>query len=162
MILIRLDEAEVAGWEFQRPVGANHAEEAVAEGGGHDFGVAVAGDAVGDDAGQGDVGPIGGKAMDQCGQGLGLVAGIDDENHRQAESRRQIGRRTRGAMGAIEEAHDALDDDEVGIAAGRLEEGGTARLAHGPGIEIGAGPARGMGMKARVDVVGADLGRGDS
>ena len=33
MILIRLDESEVARWEFQRPVGADHAEEAVAEGG---------------------------------------------------------------------------------------------------------------------------------
>jgi hypothetical protein len=65
---------------------------------------------------------------------------------------------------AVEQSHHALDDRDVG----GLRRGGPPGehrrdlvLADEPRVEVAAGAAGGQGVVARVDVVRADLVRGD-
>ena len=67
----------------------------------------------------------------------------------------------RGAVaGAVEQAHHAFDDQQVAARAG---PGGQGRHGLGPaepGVEVAGRAARGQGVVAGVDEVGADLGGG--
>ena len=64
-----------------------------------------------------------------------------------------------GGGDAVEQAHGALDDEEVGMRGVPGHQRIDQRRRHGPAVEIEARPPGRRGMKARVDIVGADLGR---
>src|SRR5687768_16046016 len=97
--------------------------------------------------------------MNECRYRLRLMRSIDDEHDRDSERPRQIRLRAIPPLGPIEEAHDAFDDDEVGIVLlgdkKRVDQG----TAHAPRVEIDARTACRHLMEARVDVVGTNLRR---
>ena len=95
--------------------------------------------AVGDDAGNDDAWAVAGEAFDQGGDRLALARGVDHQHHRQAEHGGKIGGRAAAAGRAVEQAHDALDEHEVGVMPRR--ELGEALRPHCPRIEIEAGLA---------------------
>jgi hypothetical protein len=122
--------------------------------------VTIARHAVQDHAGQRQARAKARKAVDEGGGGLCLVAAVEGEEHGKTEERCKVGGRAFRAARPVEQSHDAFDDDEV---RARREIGGEAAdecRAHGPRIEIIAGPARRGLMEARVDVVGPRLGGG--
>ena len=84
---------------------------------------------------------------------------VDDEQHRRVEQLRDV--RGRGqlaaARGAVEEAHDALDDRDVGAGDAVADERRDQLRAAEEGVEVAARPAGGERVVAGVDVVGADL-----
>jgi hypothetical protein len=66
--------------------------------------------------------------------------------------------------GAVEQAHHALDDGDVGrarVQRAAQEQRGDPLLADQPGVEVAARPPGRQTVVAGVDVVGADLVRGD-
>ena len=88
---------------------------------------------VGQHAGERQAGPIARQAVGHRAEGLGHGPGVDDRHDRNAEERRDI----RARRAAVEQAHDALDDDEIGF----VRRGGQA-------------PARiGLTAHAQVEVV---------
>ena len=108
-----------------------------------------------------DVAPEAEEALDQGRHALRHAARVDDEEDGQAEQRGEIGGRARPVRGAVEEAHHALADDDVGIPARIGHEPGQGLEPHRPAVEIAAGPAGGPGVKGGVDIVGADLEAAD-
>ena len=123
--------------------------------------MAVTGDAVEDDARTFQAQLVAGEAMNQGGNRLALVAGINGQQHRHLQQVGEIGggpphRATR----PVEETHDAFNDDDVGIAADDLKDPRDLLAVHGPGVEIKAGPPRGCLMEARVDIIRPHLGGG--
>ena len=102
---------------------------------------------------------------DQSGGRLRLARDIEHEQNRQAELRREIGGgaapawRAGGVGRAVEQTHDAFDDQDV--RAIRLTHGERVEQVcrHRPGIEIDARPAGDRGMKGRIDVVGSGFRR---
>ena len=87
-------------------------------------GMAVAGDAVEQYPCHRDVRAKGGEAVYQGRGGLRLVPGIDGEDDGQSQAGGQVGGRTGRAIRSVEEAHDAFDDDDVGVT-GRDSEAGV-------------------------------------
>ena len=78
--------------------------------------VARRGDAIEDDAGDAHAGAPIGKAGHQRRDGLALPIGIDDQNDGQFEQFGQIAGGA-GAIGsAIEQAHDAFDEQQIGAS----------------------------------------------
>jgi hypothetical protein len=77
--------------------------------------VAGGGGTVDDEAGDFHLGPPGGKTHDQRGDRLALALGVDDEDHREAEGRGEIAGGAGSVGGAVEEAHDAFDEEQVGV-----------------------------------------------
>ncbi len=75
--------------------------------------VARGGDAIEDEARDAYRGVPPRETGDERGDGLALPIGIDDEDHRQVESCGQLGGGTAAVGGAIEEPHDAFDDEEI-------------------------------------------------
>ena len=78
----------MAGWEPEPAIGHHGTEKgraAALEGRGDDGAVAIAGEAVGDDAGNDDAGAVAGEAFDQGGDRLALARGVDHQHHRQAK-----------------------------------------------------------------------------
>ena len=105
---------------------------------------------------------VGGEAAHHGRRRLRLPGDVDDQQHRQAEPRGEVGRRAgpeRRRGDAVEQAHGALDDEEVGMRGVLGHQRIDQRRRHGPAVEIEARPPGGRGMKARVDIVGPDLGR---
>ena len=90
--------------------------------------------AVDDDSGDLDVGAEAGEALDERCDRLALPLGIDDQDDGQLQGRCEVAGRAGAVGGAIEEAHDALDEQQVGIGRMVGGEGLEARGAHGPGV----------------------------
>jgi len=63
------------------------------------------------------------------------------------------------AGSAIEQAHDAFDDEDLGAGASMRGQGVEQQPWHRPGIEIDARGAGGRGVERRIDVIGAGLCR---
>jgi hypothetical protein len=105
-----------------------------------------------------DVGAEVGESAGERGDGLALAGDVEDEDDGQAQGGGEIGGRAGRAVGAVEQAHDAFDQQEVG--GGIAEDAGDGAGAHGPGVEIRASAGAGDLVEARVDVVGADFSRG--
>ena len=105
--------------------------------------------------------PEGGEAMDQGCGGLGLRLHVQHQHHGPAREGGQIGGRAGAVGGAVEQAHDALDDQEVGVL---FRQPGQRFRPHRPGVEVDAGAAAGRRVEHRVDIIGADLagGHGDA
>jgi hypothetical protein len=100
-----------------------------------------------------------GEPRHEGGHRAGHRPRVHHQDHRRAEGAGHIrGRGGRAVRGAVEEAHDALDDQQVG---GRARPGGQrpegVGAAH-PGVEVAGRPPAGQGVVAGVDEVGAHLG----
>ena len=76
------------------------------------------------------------------------------------EPARQIVRRC-GIVGrAVEQAHYSFDEDDIVIFGENVEIGFDSGQTHRPGIEIEAESSGCRLVIARIDVIGANLGRG--
>jgi len=82
-------------------------------------------------------------------EGLRHGRAIDDRQHRHAEAPRQIGRRGR----AIEQAHHAFDQDQVGLARRFPEQASRLLFADHPQIELIDRLATGTREDHRVEKV---------
>ena len=139
-----------------------HAQNALPQNAAQDRFVAIAGDAVEYDSGVLQAQLVAREAVHKSGDGLALVPGIDDQQHRHLQQMGEVGGRAFGAEGTVEQAHDALDDDEVGVTGCFFKDRRNLAAAHGPRVEIVAGPARSRFVKAGIDIVRSSLGGGDS
>ena len=124
--------------------------------------MALAGDAVEDDRGRRRGGPVAGEAAEQRRDRGALAADIDDQNNRPPGNPGQIGGRAGFAVGsgAVEEAHDALAQHDLGRGLELGDGRGERRRAHRPDVEVAAGRAAGQGVKGRIDEIGPGLRRG--
>ena len=121
--------------------------------------VAVAPDPVVDDPGDVHVRSVAREAVDDGGGGGGHRARVDHQHHRPPEGRRDVRGRAFVRGRAVEEAHDALDDDEVRILRRRPDRGREGRFAHGPRVDVEARPPARRGVERGVDVVRPHLER---
>ncbi len=110
------------------------------------------------------------KPAHHGGRRLRLAGDIDHQQHRQAEARREISRRAataRRTVDAIEQPHDAFDDQQRFIAGSRerLRRVGGERIQqcgrHRPAVEIDASPAGRRRMERCVDIIGTRLRGGN-
>ncbi len=121
--------------------------------------VAVAAHPVEHHARDGEVGVETGEAVDQGRHGRTHGRGVNDEYDRRFEQGGDVGGTADGCRaGAVEESHDALDDQHVGARAGPGREGCDDRLAAHPRVEIAARTAGGDSVVSGVDEVGPDFG----
>jgi hypothetical protein len=154
-----LEQAEVA---FRQAVGAfrQGAEPAHAgrQAGVQHLGMARAADAVGEHAGEGQAGPVAGQAVGDGAEGLGHGAGVDQGHDRNGEALGDVGGRRR----AVEQAHDAFDQDQVGFAGRAGQAPARVGLAAHAEVEVLAGPAAGDGVNLRIEKIGAALEDGDA
>ena len=60
---------------------------------------------------------------------------------------------------AVEQAHDAFDDEKVAFDRGAAHKSVEQRGRHGPAVEIDALPPRRRRVEGRVDIIGPGLGR---
>jgi hypothetical protein len=118
----------------------------------------VARDLVEDHAGDLDA-RIEARAAERHGGGRLRGSGhVDDEDHRPAEPRRNVGAGA-GAAGLaldpVEQPHRAFRDDEINIRGRSRSIGREQRLVHREAVEVEARrPGRGA-VKSRIDVVRA-------
>ena len=117
------------------------------------FRVVVAADAIGEGAVERQLRPVVLEAVGDGAEGAGHGRGVDHGHHRQLEA---DGESARGRL-AVEQTHDAFDEDEVGLARCTREAPGRVCFAAHPEIEILAGRAAGDVVDHRVDEVGAAL-----
>ena len=164
-VLAGLHQAEMALGQRQRSIARDRAEHGNVEGGDrlrHQPHMPLAADAVQHHPADPHVTLVGGEAAHHGRRRLRLPGDVDDQQHRQAEPRGEIGRRPgpeRRRGDAVEQAHGALDDEKVGMRGVLGHQRIDQRRRHGPAVEIEAWPPGRRGMKARVDIVGPDLGR---
>jgi hypothetical protein len=94
---------------------------------------------------------------DRAGNGRG----IDDQKHRGVEEAGDVGGGGRRVVGgAVEQAHDPFDDEQVGALGGAGGEWADGVGAAQPGVEVAGRSTAGEGVVAGVDEIGADLGGG--
>ncbi len=130
--------------------------------------VAGRADPVEDDTGQAHPPIPGGEAVHH-GRGRAARGGrVHDQHDRGGGQPGRMGGRgeVRGLAGPrhrhpVEQAHHPFDDGDVGAVGAVGEQGADAFLAAEHGVEVAPGAAGGQGVVARVDVVRADLVRGD-
>lgn len=97
--------------------------------------MARAGDSVGEHAGKRQAGPVGGQAVGDSTEGLGYGAGVDQGHDRNAEAFGNIG----GRRFAVEQAHHAFDQNQLGIGGGAGQTpAGIGLTAHAE-VEVLAG-----------------------
>ena len=160
-----LHETEMALGQCQRRLARHGAEDLYAErrdGVGDDDAMAFTGDAIEDHAGDAHGRIVGGKTPHHGRRRLRLARHIEHEQHRQLEMRGKIGGRAAlpgGTVGAVEQPHDAFDQENIGAGCGLRRHGVEQRVRHRPGIEIDARRGGRRGMERRIDIVGSGLGR---
>src|SRR5665213_1048146 len=122
-----------------------------------------AGDVIEDYPGERRTGVVPRKAFDQCGHGSALPAGIDHQRDWPAGDAGEFGGRAGFAVrpGAVEEAHHAFAQHQLGGAFEVADQAREGRRAHRPGVEVEAWRAARQRVKGRIDVVRAGLGRRD-
>ena len=122
--------------------------------------MALAADAIDDDARDLEPLVISCAALDDRRRRLRLTRHVDDQQDRHAERRRHVGRGA-GAPAcrgnAVEQPHRGFAQSERALSAACAASGGEKVGRHGPGIEIDALPPRRCGMKGRIDIVGTGL-----
>ena len=97
--------------------------------------------------------PIGGQAVGEGTEGLRHRPGVDDGERRDPETLGQIG--ARGLP--VEQPHDALDHDQLGLARGDMEQTPAFGLADHPEIELIDRLPAGRLKEHRIDEVGPGL-----
>ena len=160
-----LNEAEVALGQGQRGLARQRAEDGNIEHGdgvGDERAVAFAADAVEDHARDVHRRIVRGKASHQGRGRLRLPRDIEHEQDRQAKMRSEVGRRATlpgCCRGAVEQAHDAFDHDDIG-AVRRLRGERVEKFArHRPAIQIDARRTGDGGVERRIDVIGSRFRR---
>ena len=162
-MLAGLDQSEMALRQRDRGIAHDAAEHG--QSGGNDrlaraIAVARAGDAVQHDAADPHLFVVQGKATGNGRGRLGLAGDVQDQEHRQGETRSQVGRRavpSRLAPDAIEQAHRRLDQEDIGPHGGIGGDRREQVRRHGPAVQIDAGRPRGGRMKRRIYIVGSGL-----
>ena len=120
-VLGGLHEAEMALGQRERSIARDGAENWNVEAGDrvrHEPHMPLAADAVQHHPADPHVTLVGREAAHDSRRRLRLPGDIDDQQHRQAEPRGEIGRRPgpeRRGGDAVEQAHGAFDDEEVGM-----------------------------------------------
>ncbi len=105
------------------------------------------------------------ESVQQGGDAVALAAGVDHQHHRRPQESGDLGRRASRYSGhlaldaAVEQAHDALDDSDVGTGAAMPVQRADQLLADEHWVEVAARPPGGQGVIARVDEIGTDLER---
>ena len=122
--------------------------------------MALAADAIDDDAR--DLQPlvIRSAALDDRRRRLRLARHVDDQQDRHAERRRHIGRGAgapRLARDAVEQPHRGFAQSERALSRRSRRERGQKARPHRPGIEVDAFAPRRRGMEGRIDIVRAGL-----
>jgi hypothetical protein len=106
-----------------------------------------------------------GIALHQRGGGGAHTLGVDHQHHRPASRGSQAsGRAVRFiSLGGrtVEQTHDPFRQDELRPLARPADDRPQGLRAHGPGVQVEAGPPARRPMERAVDIVGADLGRAD-
>src|SRR5438067_1579564 len=126
--------------------------------------VAGSGDPVEDHAGEQQLRIVPRKAADQRGGRGALPPRIDHQHDRPAGQPGQFRSRTGLAIGpgAVEQAHDAFAQHEVGTRLKFCDESRKGGRTHRPRIQVDARCAARSGMKGRIDIVGPCLRSGDA
>jgi hypothetical protein len=97
-----------------------------------------------------------GAALDDRRRGLRLPAGVEHEQDRPAERRRDIGGRTgpaRLSHYSVEKPHNAFAEDKVASLASGNCQSAEKSGRHRPTVQIEAWFACRGGMKGRVDII---------
>lgn len=99
-------------------------------------------------------------AQQKRGDAAGHARGIDHQHHRRIQPMGQTG----GGIGAlevdsVEQALVALDQAEIGVQAGAVEQGADFLGRLGVEIQVAALPPAGGAQPQRVDIIGALLER---
>jgi len=115
--------------------------------------MALAADLVGEHGGNLHIGSIARQALHQRAEGLRHGRPVDHGQHRHAEARGQIG----GGRAAVEQAHYALDQDQIGIARGIVQKLAATILADHEQIELVDGRSAGTLQDHRIEEVGPAL-----
>jgi hypothetical protein len=156
----RLQQAEVAFWQGgvrvarQGTEPAHTGRQAVT---GH-RGVAFAADPIGQHAGKGQAGAIGGEAVGDGAESLGHRPGIDHCHHRNVEATGDIGSRRR----TVEQPHDAFEQNQVGIFGRASQPPARIFLAAHAEIKVLAGATTGDGVNLRIKKIRAAFENGDA
>ncbi|MNT01355.1 hypothetical protein D3C72_1358170 [compost metagenome] len=116
-------------------------------------GMALAGHAVGQHAGPGQARAEVLQAVGQRAEGAGHGLGVDHGQHGQAQALGQLGRAGR----AVEQAHHAFDDHQVGLARGGMQARAAVGLAGHPQVERMHRRAGGQREPVRIEEVGPAL-----
>ena len=161
-VLGRLDEAEMALRQGELCVLRHEAERRRREGFANQLRMARAGDAVDDDSRHLDAAAVPREPFDERRGGRRLPAGVDDEQHRQAEALGERGGGSGAVVAAVEQSHHALADHDVGAAGGAAVAGGEGLRTHRPWVEIAAGAPGRRGVEGGVDIVRPRLERADA
>lgn len=149
--LLGLHQPQVAAGQLhlgaarQGAVPADPVRQAVAD----QVAVALAADAVAEDAGERQVRLVGGQAHGQGAEGLGHGGAVDHPQHRHAEVPRQVG----GGRRAVEQPHDALDEDQVRLPRRFPQQAPALGLADHPQVQLVDRVAGGAGEDHRVEEV---------
>ena len=126
-------------------------------------GVAFTSDPVEDDPGNLDLGVERAKSVHERSDRSAHRRGVDDEHDGRREDSGDLGGGSGGTCTvAVEEPHNALDDEELGILTGC---GGKAREEIGAvqgGVERAPGTTDGEAVVTGIDEVGSDLGCSDA
>ena len=164
VMLAGLDKAEVPLGQADGVVARQRAHDRYAELRdriGHQPAMALAPDAVEHDAADADCRIVRTEPPHHRGRGLRLRRYVEHEQHGESKSGGEVSRRAGAAARtghAVEQPHDAFDDQQFAVPGGLGEEPVEERGRHCPGIEIETTDAGGCGMKGRIDVIGAGLG----
>ena len=100
----------------------------VAQAGAQHIGMALARHAVGQHAGPGQALAVVAQAVDDGAQRAAHGASIDHREHGHAEALGQVGH----AVLAVEQAHDAFDQDQISLARGGMQACGAVGGARHP------------------------------
>ncbi len=154
-----LHQAEVALGQGQRLAArqrAEHGEAGGFNGIGGETAVAFAGDAVQHDAADAHARVQRGATGGHGRGGLRLPRDVEHQQHRQAEPGGEVGGGAglaRGSGHAVEEAHRALADQQVGAGRRAPRQRADECRRHRPGVEVEAVATGRGGVEGGIDVV---------
>lgn len=135
---------------------AEHGNPDLAERVPHEILMARAGDAIEHNAGKLQSGAIIAEARGDSRRRLRLSGRVDHQHHGPAQHLCDIG----GGAGAgnaaggdaVEQAHRALGEHDIGIHAA-ADEMGDCPAVHRPAVDVDGGAARGCGVEGGIDVI---------
>ncbi len=109
-------------------------------------------------AGKGQPGAVGRQSVRDGAEGLRHRPRVDQRQNGNAEQAGDVG----GRWIAVEQPHDALDQDQVGIGSGARQADARVVLAAHAEVEVVARASAGDGVDLRVEEIGAALEDGDA
>ena len=122
--------------------------------------MALAADAIDDDAGDAEPRVVRSAALDHRRRRLRLARDVEDEQDRHAERGGDVGRGAAAPAlrrNAVEQPHRGFAERELAFGRRLGGKRGEQLGRHGPGIEIDALAPRRRGVEGRIDIIGAGL-----